>query len=63
MPGQGGVKVQILTVLNEIQNAGFNVLLQGLFQELQVRAAHSPSLPWLSFPLPLYPMEVWEEAD
>ncbi|XP_048343082.1 tumor necrosis factor alpha-induced protein 2 [Sphaerodactylus townsendi] len=34
-PGQDNTNQQIFTVLNDIQNAGFDVLLQGLFQELQ----------------------------
>ncbi|XP_015261979.1 PREDICTED: tumor necrosis factor alpha-induced protein 2 [Gekko japonicus] len=48
MPGQDDVKQQIFTVLNEIQDAGFSVLLQGLFQELQALFKKFTQKTWLS---------------
>ncbi|XP_077179872.1 tumor necrosis factor alpha-induced protein 2 isoform X2 [Paroedura picta] len=48
MPGQNAVKHQISVVLHEIQNAGFEVLLQGLFQELQALFKKFTQKTWLS---------------
>ncbi|XP_060118665.1 tumor necrosis factor alpha-induced protein 2 [Heteronotia binoei] len=48
MPGQDSVQRQIFAVLKEIQNAGFNVLLQGLFQELQALFKKFTQKTWLS---------------
>ncbi|KAL8168918.1 UNVERIFIED_CONTAM: hypothetical protein K2H54_024384 [Gekko kuhli] len=48
VPGQDGVKQQIFTVLSEIQDAGFNVLLQGPFQELQALFKKFTQKTWLS---------------
>ncbi|XP_054828666.1 tumor necrosis factor alpha-induced protein 2 isoform X2 [Eublepharis macularius] len=47
-PGLEDVKQQIFTVLSDIQSAGFDVLLQGLFQELQPLFKKFTQKTWLS---------------
>nr|XP_056707015.1 tumor necrosis factor alpha-induced protein 2 [Euleptes europaea] len=47
-PGQDDIKLQIFTTLNEIENTGIDVLLQGLFQELQPLFKKFTQKTWLS---------------
>ncbi|XP_061468219.1 tumor necrosis factor alpha-induced protein 2 [Rhineura floridana] len=48
IPGQDYLKVKMFNTLNEIQNAGFDVLLQSLFQELQTLFKKFTQKKWVS---------------